>query len=172
MKTILFGLSYLICLNSFAQKIVDFKSLDSIGRKHSQRLIKGDIEFLKNYNPPPNTWSYNRLLDYKKALVDEDKMILSGRIIGPSNNDSIYSYNFFAYHRTKEGKLEYFFVTVVSIDISSNKPNIENSYLFTEGEALKSWWMHIFGLYHTKEIEEIPKEYQYPVCPPPPFERE
>lgn len=138
----------------------------------TNQIRKGDIAFLKNAKPPTNSWEYTDLLKYKNDLSDPNAMIFSGDFIGPSNDEAIYSYNFFAYKKTKDNDYDYYFAAIISIDISSGYPVVKNQYLFTQKEGLKSWWSHVFGLYHTGMIDRIPKRFQYVTCPPPPFKSE
>lgn len=155
-------------LNSFSQNEINYKVVDSLGRDFTKNLKSGNIEYLENSKPPKGTYTYKRLVEYKEALIKYPDIII-GSFIEPSVDSSLYAFNLFAYRRTDEKSFEYYFAAIISIDISSEVYKIKNSYLFTEQDALKSWWRHIFGFYYTEKNKEIPKQFVFPVCPPPPF---
>ncbi|MDO1501985.1 hypothetical protein Q2T40_17765 [Winogradskyella maritima] len=148
---------------------IDYQQIENIGKSFNSRLKSGDIEHLKKMTPPEGTWTYPRLLDYKKEL-EEDSPIIIGSYIEPSRNKNVYAYNLFALiNRGEIEGYEYFFSSILSIDISKEKYRIKNAFLFTENEALKNWWMHTIGFYEGDDIKDIPEEFVYKVCPPPPF---
>lgn len=161
--------------NVNAQDSINYKSIDSIGKAFTKRLKQGDIEYLKEFDADSNPWSYSKLLKYKKALDDNDVRLFIGSYIGPSVDPSLFAFNLFAYRQIDEKTFDYYFAAIVSIDISESEYKIENTYLFTKIEPLKSWWSHTFGFYHESndsKRNKIPKEFVYPICPPPPFKPE
>jgi len=156
----------LVYLSLFSQK-VDTHTLDEIyekGKLFTKPLKNGEIEFLKNSNPPKDTWLFSKLEEYKKNLGSNE--ILYGSIIMPSVDKTNYSYNLFAYDIKKE---MYYFVAIVSYQILENGIRFKSSYLFTEKKSLKDWWKRVFVLYQSKKINNIPEKYIFKVCPPPPF---
>ena len=162
--------SLILGLNINAQSQVDFKAIDSLGQQFTAKLKRGELDQFKNGNPPKNTWTYAKLLKYKEDLNDPDTNIRFGDFVEPSTDESIYGYNLFAYKRPDGGdNFDYYFVAIISVDISGKEPKIENAYLFTEQEGLESWWRHVFGLYYKDTIKDIPEAYRFPTCPPPPF---
>ncbi|MEO1032260.1 MAG: hypothetical protein AAFX55_12685 [Bacteroidota bacterium] len=169
MKKLIVLVAILCCFESISQTVEDFKGIDSLGRAFTAKLKQGNLEQFKGGTPPKNTWTYDKLLKYQEDLNNSDITIFSGDLIGPSTKASVYSYNLFAYSKSDVHTYNYYFAAIVSIDISDGQPKVEASYLFTEEDALKNWWGHVFGLYHTNTIEKIPEEYRLPICPPPPF---
>jgi len=163
---------FVCCLSGYAQTDLDFKRIDSLGRSYTARLKSGNLDQFKNNTPAEGTWTHKRLLEYREDLNNLNIDVVFGDFIGPSVKENIYAYNLFAYKITGENQREYYFAAIISVDISEDNPRIENAYLFTEKEALKSWWSHVFGLYYNKTIEKIPEKYRYPICPPPPFKEE
>lgn len=156
----------LIYISVFSQNI-DTHTLDKIlkkGRLFTKPLKNGEIEFLKNSNPPKDTWLFSKLEEYKKNLGSNQ--ILYGSIIMPSVDKTSYSYNLFAYDTKNE---TYYFVAIVSYQILENDIKFNNSYLFTEKKSLKDWWKRVFVLYQSREINDIPNKYIFKTCPPPPF---
>lgn len=150
----------------FSQE-VSSEALEKIyqgGKTFTTPLKKGQIESLKNANPPKDTWTYSKLEEYKNNLKSEN--IIYGQIIMPSADEAFYSYNLFAYDIKKE---TYHFVAIVSYEIVNNEVKMNNSYLFTEKSSLKDWWKRTFGFYESKLIEKIPEKYLFKTCPPPPF---
>ncbi|MEM5566499.1 hypothetical protein WNY78_15360 [Psychroserpens sp. AS72] len=143
--------------------------IDSLGENFTSRLKNGNIEYLKNSKPPKGTFTYEKLIEFKEALEKYPNKIILGSLVEPSDDPSFYAYNLFAYRRIDEKSWEYYFAAIVSVDISSNLYKIENTYLFTEQSSLKSWWKHIFGFYKNETNKDIPKEFVFPYCPPPPF---
>lgn len=171
LKKLFLILGLVSCFVCNAQSEIDFKSINDLGKAFTAKLRAGDLRSFKNSKPPKDTWTYERLLEYKKDLNNPDVNISFGNFIGPSTNKTIFAYNLFAYKKSVNGDYEYYYAAIVSIDVSNEKPKIENAFLFTEKDALKSWWKHVFGLYHTKTIETIPDKYYNPICPPPPFKK-
>ncbi|WP_299365104.1 hypothetical protein [Winogradskyella sp.] len=169
MKQLFTILSLVVSLIVSSQTQVDYKGIDSLGRSFTAKLKRGDLEEFKNLKPPKDTWTYARLLDYKEDLDNPDINIIIGDFVEQSTSETTYGYNLFAYTRSDENSYEYYFVAIVSIDTSEGEPRIENVFLFTEKEGLKSWWGHVFGLYYNETYKDTPKSYRYPVCPPPPF---
>ncbi|WP_179318576.1 hypothetical protein [Winogradskyella helgolandensis] len=155
--------------NGNAQDSIDFKAIDSIGSAFTNRLKIGDIEHLKALKPLEGTWTYSRLLDYKKVIGKKPNKIIIGSFIEPSVNPNYWAFNLFALRRIDETRFEYFFAAIISIDITGANYVVDATYLFSEDDALKSWWKHIFGFYESNHRDNIPKEFVYPVCPPPPF---
>lgn len=158
-----------VILNSFSQNEINYSLIDSLGKSFTNSLKIGNIAYLKNSQPPKGTYTYERLLEFKEALKNKPNEVKFGSIVEPSIDSNYYAYNLFAYKRVDEESIEYYFAAIISVNISGDTYKIENSYLFTEQDALKSWWKHIFGFYYTEKNKEIPEEYVYPVCPPPPF---
>lgn len=147
-----------------------FIKLKDIGEKYVANLKAGNIENLKNANPPEGTWMYSKLLNYKDQLTDNSSLIYYGSYIEPSMvEDGIYAYNFFALQKSEESP--YFFVAIVGIDTNEDAFKIDHVFLFTEREALKSWWSHTFNFYHSDLIKEVPDEFLYFICPPPPYKK-
>jgi|GEM_PF-1504610 hypothetical protein len=163
-----------VILTSFFNKSVGqndedlYQKIESIGLSYVNQLKEGNIEGLKNINPPKDTWLYSKLLDYKKHLDENENSIFYGSFIEPSIIESdTYAYNFFALKKQKE--VHYFFVAVISVSFKYGKLKIDNTYLFTEDKSLKGWWQHVFSFYESEAIKTIPKKYLYKICPPPPF---
>lgn len=140
------------------------EKMNTAGKAFTKPLKQGQIESLKNVEPPEDTWVYSRLEEYKQNLDSENLMY--GQIIMPSADEKYYSYNLFAYDKKKE---VYYFVAIVSFKIIDNDVEIEGSYLFTEGNSLKMWWRRIFGFYESDLINNIPEKYLFKTCPPLPF---
>ena len=167
MKLILLFLTLLSCSVIFSQEVNNdiLNKINEKGKSYSEPIKKGEIEFLRNVDPPKNSWLFQKLLEYKKNIGS--KNIMYGSIIMPSaNKDSnLYSYNLFAYNIKKE---IYYFVAIVSYKVSENNVMFQNSYLFTEDEGLNSWWRNTFSFYESEEIKNIPEKFIFPYCPPPP----
>lgn len=155
--------------SSYSQNEINYKLIDSLGRNFTNRLKDSNIEYLKNSKPAKGTYTYNRLVEFKESLENYPNEIIIGSFIEPSSNSTLFGFNLFAYRRVDNRSFEYYFAAVVSIDISNDSYVVDGSYLFTEQESLKSWWMHIFGFYESEVKKQIPKELVFPVCPPPPF---
>jgi len=158
---LLFFLSHQLCSQE-----VDSETLEIIyqdGKSFTAPLKNGQIESLKNSNPPKDTWTYSKLEEYKDNLNSEN--IMYGEILMPSEDDKFCSYNLFAYDIKKE---TYYFVAIGSYKILNGEVKINSSYLFTEKSGLQEWWKSIFGFYQGKLIEKIPEKYLFKTCPPPP----
>ena len=134
------------------------------GKAYSTPLKEGQIESLKNANPPKDTWTYSKLEEYKSNLNSEN--IIYGEIIMPSVDELNYSYNLFAYDLKKE---TYYFVVVVSFEIIEDAVKMNDTYLFTEKKSLTGWWQRIFSFYQSDLISKTPEKYLFRTCPPPPF---
>lgn len=143
-----------------------FDEITKRGNKYITPIKDGEIEFLKKEIPPKDTWLYASLEKYKENLDSKD--IHYGSIIMPSTtkDSDVYSYNEFAYDIKKE---RYYFVAIVSYKVIGDSVQFDNSYLFTEKKSLENWWMSIVSFYRSDELDEIPKEFVFEVCPPPPF---
>jgi len=141
-----------------------FEKIFDGGKSYTLPLKKGQIESLRKVNPPKDTWLFSKLEEYKRNLESED--IVYGQIIMPNAEESLYSYNLFAYDIKKEA---YYFVAVVSFEILENDVKFKNSFLFTENQSLEDWWRKIFGFYQSDLIKKIPEKYLYAICPTPPF---
>lgn len=111
-------------------------------------------------------------MDYKKTLNEKSNQIIIGSFIEPSINPDYWAFNLFALRRTGENSFEYFFASIISINITTDNYKIEATYLFSEEESLKSWWRHIIGFYESDIKNQIPEEFVFKVCPPPPFRKE
>ncbi|WP_438422838.1 hypothetical protein [Aquimarina macrocephali] len=133
------------------------------GKSFTTPLKQGRIESLKNANPPKDTWLYSKLEEYKSQLGSEN--ILYGEILMPSVDEKFYSYNLFAYDIKKKF---YYFVAIVSFEIINDDAKMKTQYLFTENKSLKNWWSKTFGFYQSDLIKNIPEEYLFKTCPPPP----
>ncbi len=159
-------------LSSFSQNEINYKLIDSLGKNFTNSLRNGNIEHLENSKPPEGTWTYDRLVEFKEALKNYPDDLTIGSFVEPSNDKVHYAFNVFALKRIDERNWEYYYAAIVNIDISGDSYKIENTYLFTEKEPLKSWWAHIFGFYEGEAKKDIPKEFVFPVCPPPPFKED
>lgn len=156
-----------MCCSVSGQETEIFSAIKEKGMAYVSSLKQGKIENLKNQNPPKNTWTYEKLLEYKEAL-ERTEDITYGSFIAPSKRKGIYGFNFFAMSETDE--ISYFFVAVISMEVIDEKDvKIENAYLFTEKSALKNWWQRAFAFYEGDDRNKIPKQFLYPICPPPPF---
>ncbi|WP_160114699.1 hypothetical protein [Aquimarina sp. AU474] len=134
------------------------------GKSFTTPLKQGQIESLKKANPPKDTWLYSKLEEYKNQLDSEN--IIYGEIVMPSADEKFYSYNLFAYDIKKEF---YYFVAIVSFEITNSDAKMKTQYLFTEKKSLKDWWKRAFGFYESELIKKIPEKYLFKTCPPPPF---
>ncbi|MDR9449543.1 MAG: hypothetical protein RI535_09985 [Psychroflexus sp.] len=134
------------------------------GRSYTTPLKQGQIESLKNANPPKDTWLYSKLKKYKSKIGSEN--IIYGEILMPSLDEKFYSYNLFAYDIKKSF---YYFVAIVSFKIINGDAKMGNQYLFTENISLKNWWRKTFEYYESKQIKKIPEKYLFETCPPPPL---
>lgn len=172
MHKFLFVIGFLFCFLGFSQTDLDFKRIDSLGKSYTARLKSGNLDQFKNNTPAEGTWTHARLLEYKEDLNDSSIDVVFGDFIGPSTIENLYAYNLFAYRILEDDEREYYFAAIISVNIGGDNPRVKDAYLFTEKEALKSWWSHVFGLYYNKTIEKIPEDYRYPVCPPPPFKED
>ncbi len=145
-----------------------FGKIREMGRAKVQPLKSGHIEGLKNIKPPEGTWVYSKLEYYKKQLANDTTTIIYGELIEESVvTKGIYSYNLYA---LKPGNKEpYYFVAVISVNTNTKPYKIETTYLFTEKDALKMWWRHVFGYYESSHSKKIPKEYLGHRPPPPPL---
>jgi hypothetical protein len=141
-----------------------FEKIFDDGKSFTTPLKKGQIESLRNVNPPKDTWLFSKLEEYKQNLGSEN--IIYGQLIMPNADESFYSYNLFAYDTDKKA---YYFVAIVTFEILDNDVKLKNSYLFTENRSLKDWWSKIYGFYQSDLIKKIPEKYLYKICPPPPF---
>lgn len=141
------------------------KTLENIyngGKSFTTPLKQGQIEPLKNANPPKDTWLYSKLKEYKNQLGSEN--IIYGEILMPSVDEKFYSYNLFAYDIKKES---YYFVAIVSFEIINNDAKMKSQFLFTEKKSLKNWWTRTFGFYESELKTKIPEKYLFYTCPPP-----
>lgn len=147
----------------FSQSDSNYKTIQTKGLEFITPLKNGEIESLKNITPPEGTWKYSRLIEYKEDLKNSEE-ILFGSFIQPSKTKDNYGFNFFAYNDVGD----YYFTAVVNFKIVENEVKIQNSYLFTEKEALKNWWLNAFNFYDGEVIKSVPKKYLYIICPPAP----
>lgn len=163
---ILFYSSY--CLG---QNTDMFDKIQQIGKAYTMSLKHGDIESMKNTEPPKNTWTFGRLLEYKEVLSKKNT-IKYGSFIQPSVKEDVYSFNLFALDYRDEER-PYYFVAIVSLTIENNEPKVSNAYLFTEKKPLTDWWMATVSFYKSREEgklkKPIPEKYIFPTCPPPPY---
>lgn len=153
----------------FSQK-VSLETLEKIyvgGKTFTTPIKQGEIESLRNVNPPKDTWLFSKLEEYKSELGSEN--VIYGEILMPGTDEKFYSYNLFAYDIKKE---IYYFVAIASFEIIENDVIMESSYLFTENKILKIWWRKIFGFYQSAFFKDVPKKYLYKTCPPPPSDLE
>lgn len=165
-------ISTLIMILSFASLFsqeINPQMLEKInedGILYTTSLKSGNIESLRQANPPKDTWLFSKLEKYKHNLGSKD--ILYGSIIMPSivENSNLYFYNLFAYDIKKEF---YYFAAIVSYKVIDDNVQFDNSFLFTEKESLQDWWMKIFSFYESEKFNTIPEKYQFKTCPPPPF---
>lgn len=166
MKLISILITLLSIPSLFSQEI-DNQILEKIysdGNLYTNPLKNGEIESLRNTEPPNSTWLFSKLEDYKQNIGSNN--ILYGTIIIPIVNTNLVSYNLFAYDIKKR---TYYFVAIVSYKISENDVMFDQAYLFTEKEALNSWWSYTFSFYQNDIKNKIPEKYVFDVCPPPPF---
>ena len=140
-----------------------FEKMFDGGKQFTTPLKQGRIETLRNANPPKDTWLYSKLEEYKRQLGSEN--IVYGEILMPSADEKFYSYNLFAYDVNKKF---YYFVAIVSFEIIDSDAKMKTQYLFTENRSLENWWGKTFGFYQSDLIKNVPKEYLYKTCPPPP----
>lgn len=160
---------FIVVFSSYSQNVINYKLIDSIGESFTNNLKNGNIENLKNAKRSEGTYTYDRLVEYKNSIKNPDKKVITGSFVEISKDSTYGAFNLFAYRRVDAKSFEYYFAAIVSIDLSGDSYSIGNTYLFTEPEPLKSWWMHVFGFYETESNKTIPKEFVFPVCPPPPF---
>jgi hypothetical protein len=134
------------------------------GKAFSKNIKSGRIEPLKNRTPPKGTWTYARLNEYKQNIGSTD--IIYGNFLMPSSNNTDISYNLFAFDIKQNS---YYFVAVVSYKVINEKLELDRSFLFTEKNILKNWWVNVARFYKGDKIKMIPKKYLLEICPPPPF---
>ncbi|WP_442266678.1 hypothetical protein ACSIGC_02995 [Tenacibaculum sp. ZS6-P6] len=167
LKTVITALMlFIFSVNTvFAQKSNDdiLNEVYNKGKSFSIHIKNGDFEHLSNKKPPKGTWTYSKLIEYKKNIGSKD--IFYGSIIIPTNDETMYSYNLFAYDLKKEF---YYFVAIVSYKIDNKSIKFDNGFLFTEKEIITNWWKNIAEFYRSKKIEKIPESYKLRFCPPPP----
>ena len=143
-------------------------SVKEFGERFTYKLKNGDLSQFKNVTPPEGTWTYEKLIEFRKYLIENKEKIKFGSYVEPSTSKGIYGYNLFAFIERDNG-VKYFFAAVISVDKTEGGNKLDNAYLFTEREALKGWWMHTYGFYQGDAIKDIPKKFLYFTCPPPPF---
>lgn len=162
---ILILVSILFVQPIFSQELskVTLEKIYNDGKSFTTPLKQGRIESLKRANPPKDTWLYSKLEEYKNQLGSEN--IIYGEIVIPSADEKFYSYNLFAYDIKKEF---YYFVAIVSFEITNNDAKMKTQYLFTENKSLKKWWSKTFGFYQSDIFKNVPEKYLYKTCPPPP----
>src|SRR5690554_4841360 len=99
MKIISTLIMILSFVSLFSQEIKPqiLEKIEKDGTSFNEFLKNGNIEPLRNANPPKGTWLFSKLEKYKRNLGSED--ILYGSIIMPSivENSNIYIYSLFAY---------------------------------------------------------------------------
>ncbi len=147
-----------------------FTNVENVGKSFTLSLKNGEIGNFKRQNPPKNTWTYSRLLEYKKYL-DNKKHVLYGSFIQPSlRKKDVYFYNFYAIRNDgKKDDYHYFFIASIGISIKNNQYTVINSYLFTEDMPLKKWWQSTLYFFESDDIKQIPTKFLRPnICPPPP----
>lgn len=159
----------LFVFSASSQNTINYKLFDSLGKAYTSSLKNGNIEHLKNAKPPKDTWTYSRLLDYKNILENNSDGLIIGTFIEPSADNSYYGFNLFAYKRIDNKNFEYYFAAIINIDVSNDVYKVDRSYLFTEAVALDRWWSHVLWFYEGDTFKDIPENYVFPVCPPPPF---
>jgi len=168
MKIISTLIMILSFVSLFSQEIKPqiLEKIEKDGTSFNEFLKNGNIEPLRNANPPKGTWLFSKLEKYKRNLGSED--ILYGSIIMPSivENSNIYIYSLFAYDIKKEF---YYWAATVSYKVVDDNVQFDNSFLFTEKESLQDWWMKIFQFYESEKFNTIPRKYKFEICPPPPF---
>jgi hypothetical protein len=154
--------------SSFAQDTdAILKKVEEVGYQFVAPLKNGKIAHLKNRKPPKNTWTYEALLQYKKQL-DAGEFVFYGSYISPTKKKGFYNFNFYATKESKEGE-RYFFTTSVIISLVNDKYKVIASFMFTEKESLKAWWLSTVNFFRSDDFNTIPKEFIQPnICPPPP----
>ena len=163
----------IICFNSFSQNLKLKDSIyDLMVRKSLNTIEKiksGNIEDLKSVNPPKNTWTFNSLLLYKKAL-ESNISIYYDYYLQPLIDQNCYGLTAFALHTNNKSKHNYYYVISISMKVVNEEVIYLNSYLFTEKEALKNWWLNMYGYFNNGSKNFIPKQYKLQIPPPPPNE--
>ena len=76
--------------------------------------------------------------------------------------------NYFAFEALPKNGI-YYFTIVIPVDVK-NDYAIGNSFLFTDQDSIKMWWRHTLWFYESEGKEQIPEEYIFYTCPPPPKE--
>ena len=130
--------------------------------------VEGQIEMFKDMTPPENSWTFENLVRYKNDAEKDRQSIRYGKYIERnSSGNGRYAYNYFAY-KPQPDHGDYYFAIIIEVDPAKDF-NITGTYLFTEKDSVKSWWSHTLWFYESEYIKEIPEEFLYPFCPPPPF---
>lgn len=169
MKLILLFCLLGLTFNCFSQNDINYKLVDSIGENITRNLKAGNVAYLKDLKPPKNTWSFDHLILYSEALKEYPNDVIIETFLEPSKNELFCAFNLFAYRYIDENNVEYYFAAIISVDVTNDAYQLQNTYLFTVPEALKNWWIHVYGFYQRNGKEQIPEEFILPVCPPPPF---
>jgi len=167
MRYILFLVLFFINSIVFSQNenMELFEQIKELGENYTKSIVDGQIEGLRNSNPPKDTWTYPKLESYRKDMVLTS--IVHGSFIMPNlNKKDNYSYNVFAIDSRNKS---YYFVAIISFDVVDGKVRKNNGYLFTEELSLKDWWKSVHGFYSSQNIKDVPEEYLFYTCPPPPF---
>lgn len=157
----------LMCLSLHSQ-VVSTEVLDKIdkaGKKFTSQLVNGEIEFLKDQTPPPDTWTYSRLEEFKQAKGK--KAIAIDRIILPSADPDSKDFTYNVYALDIEAK-QYYFVAIVAYEVIDEDIEFQCSFIFTEPKSLRSWWEFMFSYYMAYDIEKFPEHYLFQVPPRPP----
>jgi hypothetical protein len=141
------------------------------GLNYVHQIKSGDIENFKKEVPPKNTWTYRNLLQYKNAL-ENNKTVYYDYYLQPLVNKDCYGFNFFALNTNNISKGKYYFVASVSMKVLDNNVIFLNSYLFTEKEPIKQWWLNMWGYFNSVNVVNIPKHYLLQIPPPPPFDND
>ena len=134
-----------------------------------QPILDGDLEQFKAIDPPPNTWTYEDLVRFREEADKPGSKVIYGSYIEPDpRGNGSYALNYFAFEALPKNGI-YYFTIVIPVDVK-NDYAIGNSFLFTDQDSIKMWWRHTLWFYESEGKEQIPEEYIFYTCPPPPKE--
>ncbi len=145
-----------------------FNQIAKIGDKIFDDVLKGNFSYFNKNESNKYSFDTSCILKYRLDLAKEVKGIRNLRSIEMANNESLYFYQMVVFNATSNSPVLYYFVVGLMFLDNNSSIEIVNNWIITENGSFKEWWQHTMGFFMSNDYKQIPKEFKYEVCPPPP----
>jgi hypothetical protein len=173
-KTNKFKIFYLICgvfLNFVLHsqdKYVKYNQITKIGNQIFEDVLKGNFSSFNKNERNKYPLDSSSIIKYRQDLTKQVKGIRNLRSIEKANKDSLFFYQMVVFNASLDSPVIYYFVVGLMFYVNNSSVELVNNWIITENSSFREWWQHTMSFFMSNDFMQLPKEFKYEVCPPPP----